>query len=500
MLSQKFTDQEGEPLSGIWANVVKYGLAVATIVFYATTLLHFSYTPDDTYIYLQYARNIALGNGFSFNAGVPSFGVTSPLWTFLISAGAWSKLDPFIVAKTFDLVFASLSIIQVFILAFVILRDRIFAVMAALLFSLDAWLLRWSGTGMETSMAILLTVLAVSYAYRNEYVVASFVCGVLTLVRPEAALLFLVIQADNFVNTTDYKPVLRIFVSSVGIYVGVLTPWLIFSYVQFGTVIPNTLLAKSGTFSLPGVFETLIESFRVLSVTQLIPLLLLIVGVVEAWRSPQWKARRVELFPLLWVAVLFFGYAVQNVQVVSRYLLPVVPFIIVYGLWGLKRITESWQLPTHRSIQVLLFVTILTVFQNQVVYQNQMIPHMKNFAAGMNHLKPMAYWLRTNAPTEATVLASDAGLLGYVSEKYLYDTAGLITPSVRKSFEGVGYDEGMVQSRYAAAVWPDFIVDRASSRARLRSDVIQPIMSVDFPGLGLNKPDTVFYTLYRVSK
>jgi hypothetical protein len=148
----------------------------------------------------------------------------------------------------------------------------------------------------------------------------------------------------------------------------------------------------------------------------------------------------------------------------------------------------------------LLFVTILTVFQNQVVYQNQMIPHMKNFAAGMNHLKPMAYWLRTNAPTEATVLASDAGLLGYVSEKYLYDTAGLITPSVRKSFEGVGYDEGMVQSRYAAAVWPDFIVDRASSRARLRSDVIQPIMSVDFPGLGLNKPDTVFYTLYRVSK
>ena len=495
-------DQGERVLSGFWSGMVKYGLAAAIVFFYITTILHFPYTPDDTYIYLQYAKNIANGDGFSFNTGMPSLGVPSPLWTFLISAGSFLRLDPYIVAKTFDLVFASLSIIQVFILGFVILRNKVFAVIAAILFSFDAWFLRWSGTGMETSLAILLTILVISYAYRNEYLVAAFVCAVLTLVRPEGILLFLVVQADNFLNSTDSKPVVRSFIASVGIYVGVLTPWLIFSYFHFGTVIPNTLAAKTGSgFSLPGVWETLLDSLQVVAATQLIPSLLLIVGVVEAWRSKQWAARRVELFPLVWIAALFGGYALENVQVVSRYLLPTIPLVIIYGMWGLKQIVESWGLPIHGGFQVAVFIALLTVFQSQVVYQKQMVPHMKNFTAGMNScLKPIAYWLRSNAGPDATVLTSDAGMLGYVSDKNFYDAAGLITPNLKRSFDGVTYDEGMLRKQYESVVRPDYIVDHSEFRERLKSESVRPVMSIEFPGWAISKTDTVFYTLYKVSK
>ncbi|MBI3006048.1 MAG: hypothetical protein HYY49_11640 [Ignavibacteriales bacterium] len=491
-----------EQLSAFWAGVVKYGLAVTVVFFYITTILHFSYTPDDTYIYLQYAKSIARGEGFSFNSGTPSLGVTSPLWTFLISVGSLLKLDPWVVAKTFDLVFASLSIIQIFILGVVILRDKVFAVIGAILFAFDAWFLSWSGSGMETSLGVLLAILAVSYAYRNEYLVAAFVTGVLTLVRPEGFLLFLVIQVDNFLNSTESKPVFRTFFASVAVYAGVLTPWMIFSYLSFGTIVSNTVMAKAGlVFSFENTWQTVLECFQIVAATQLAPALLLVVGVAEAFRSNHWRARKIELFPLVWIAALFLGYALQGVQVVSRYLLLIIPFVVLYGLWGLKQIMESWRLPAHRAYQLAAFIAVLAMFQNQMVYQLQMVPHMKNFISGMNSaLKPIAYWLRSNAPPDARVLTADVGILGYISEKRLYDVGGLITPEVRKSFNGLSYDEGMVRKLYESAVRPDYIVDRSSEKERLKSETHRPVMTVDFPGLSLSRPDTVFYTLYKLTK
>jgi len=46
---------------------------------------------DDTFIYMEYVDNALSGNGFVFNEGEKSYGVTSPLWTFLCtpSLGYW---------------------------------------------------------------------------------------------------------------------------------------------------------------------------------------------------------------------------------------------------------------------------------------------------------------------------------------------------------------------------------------------------------------------------
>src|SRR5260221_9240492 len=62
-------------------------LPLIVLLFYGTASLHFPYTPDDTYIYLQFARNATQGNGISFNAGEPTSGVTRTLWMFIISLG-----------------------------------------------------------------------------------------------------------------------------------------------------------------------------------------------------------------------------------------------------------------------------------------------------------------------------------------------------------------------------------------------------------------------------
>ena len=62
-------------------------------VLYAWVLLHYTggewiLPLDDTYIYLQYARNLAHGHFMQFNAGdPPTSGATSFLYPILLAAG-----------------------------------------------------------------------------------------------------------------------------------------------------------------------------------------------------------------------------------------------------------------------------------------------------------------------------------------------------------------------------------------------------------------------------
>ena len=39
---------------------------------------------DDSWIHMQFARNLAEGRGFSYNPGVPVSGSTAPLWTLAL--------------------------------------------------------------------------------------------------------------------------------------------------------------------------------------------------------------------------------------------------------------------------------------------------------------------------------------------------------------------------------------------------------------------------------
>ena len=41
---------------------------------------------DDTFIHLQYARNLREAGELAFNRGEPSLGATSPLWILLLAA------------------------------------------------------------------------------------------------------------------------------------------------------------------------------------------------------------------------------------------------------------------------------------------------------------------------------------------------------------------------------------------------------------------------------
>ena len=481
----------------VWRIVLQYGIGFVVLVFFVTASFHFRYTPDDTFIYLQYGKNIARGEGFSFNAGTPSYGIAGPLWALLIAAGTKLSLDPYIVAKTLDIAFAGLSIIGVLAFAFVVIRDRIYALVAALIFSFDAWFLRWSGSGMESSIAVLLVMLTLWYAYKKEYITSALVAGLLTLVRPEGMFLFVAVLVDCIVNGKQRAVAIRTMLESFLLYSVVVGSWLLYAWMQFGAIVPNILLVKSTDDN--SLWNSILSNFRIIGATQGLMGLFLVAGVIVALRKSQWRTLREDGFPLLWVLLVPLFYVVMNVQVVSRYLLLILPVVVVYGVWGIKRLEIASLVSPQRGLLVLLIVAGLSLGQNQFIYRMWVVPHMETFELGAEEcLKPIAYWLRSNAAAGSTVLTPDIGMVGYISERTVHEMAGLVTPDARQALSGVGYDEAMKQRRYEQAVHPDYVIDRSPVPERLATEGLVPVMTRTFSGHGLSNPELTYYTLYKV--
>jgi hypothetical protein len=238
---------------------------------------------------------------------------------------------------------------------------------------------------------------------------------------------------------------------------------------------------------------------KILGSTQALCSLALVAGLLVVWRSDGWKGIRLDLFAFLWIFLLAVSYVGMKVQVVSRYLLLVSPFIIIYGVWGIKKIGEAWKLSDRTALHLMVFLVIVNVGINQYLYRAAVVPHMNDFVEGMNNgLKPIAYWLREHTPENAIVLTPDVGLIGYISGRTMYDTAGLVSPAVKRAFAGVTYDEGMKERRYERVIQPDFILDRGAQPERLASQTLQPVMSNVFPSLGITQTKPVYYTLYRI--
>jgi hypothetical protein len=488
-------------LSPAWSLLIKYGMVATIAVFYGMALLHFEYTPDDTYIYMQYASQLAEGEGFAFNAGEPSYGVTGPLWALLIAAGAAMGVDPYMVSKTLDLVLACLAVMLIYMLAYVVVRDKAYAVFAPAMLAFDGWFLRWAGSGMETSLSVLLVLLCIWYVYQNEYPLGALSAAVLTLIRPEGALLFVVSQIDNFMNTRDWRPAAKSFGMSCLVYALVIVPWLVFAFVQFGSIIPNTFAAKTGGVSLTEAWMVGASVTEIVSSTQGLSLIALAIGFVVGLRHLGWRVVRIDFFPVVWLIALPLAYAVFNVQVVSRYLLMILPIIIIYGLWGMKRMEEAWRWSEGSARKAVVVFALLSVTVSQAVYWSRIVPHMEQFAVGMNEcIRPIAYWLRENTDAHATVLTPDVGMVGYISKRPMYDTAGLVTPEVKKAFGSLTYDEGMMEKRYESVVRPNYILDRGSEPERFGSEAMLPVMTMRFPSLGITKSGPVYYTLYRVAE
>ena len=160
---------------------------------------------DDTYIHLVYAKHFRDGQGLVFNPGQGVYGTTSPLWSLGLGVLGKTGIDLLTLAHVLALLFGALTVIAVarFLRRFMEScvgehgygagRAELAWALATIAFAGDAWLVRWSATGMETSLAVFLVTSGfASYVGRrpwgNRVLVPAAWWAVAALVRPEAML------------------------------------------------------------------------------------------------------------------------------------------------------------------------------------------------------------------------------------------------------------------------------------------------------------------------
>ena len=120
---------------------------------------------------------------------------------------------------------------------------------------------------METSLALFLLLLSF-LMYTKEGLtkkgvfISPVIIALLTLVRPEAVLLYVIFLIDFAVCIRANPKKIVFFVIP---YLALLAPWLIYAHLHFGTVVPNTFVAK-GTAPFLNVDTWYYSMFSVLKI------------------------------------------------------------------------------------------------------------------------------------------------------------------------------------------------------------------------------------------
>jgi hypothetical protein len=192
---------------------------------------------DESWIHLQFARNLAAGAGFSYNPGTPVAGSTAPLWTVLLGAGAFVASPSLAMVKAVG-VAATLAAALVTRRAALAwgARDDV-ALVAAIALTWMGPVVWGALSGMEVSLAALLVAAALRAHARDRALVTAVCAALAVLARPEALLLV------PFLAAARPLTVRRVAVFGA-VTTALVAPAVLFSLWTAGTPYPATAAAK----------------------------------------------------------------------------------------------------------------------------------------------------------------------------------------------------------------------------------------------------------------
>jgi len=408
---------------------------------------------DDAWIHFQFARNLALGNGFSFNPGYPVPGSTAPLWT-LILAGAYKVFgDGF---PLLGQILSSVTFFTTVLFTFLLGRDIIgkawAASLAAALVALNGRMAWAALSALEVGLFCTVTLLAVrtylSGRALGQYSLwAACLFGFSGLCRPDGYLLFALSVVDFSLSglsgngERDKAQWLRkLPVWPAVLFLAIVSPYLVFSLVTTGHLLPSTYQAKATVdFALDFNFLSVAAKYLILDNPLFLPFFA--VGIV--FLIPQ--------APLIamWCVTLPLAYALMHAIPYQhgRYLMPLIPFNALVGVWGLLKTMRmatlrGWvpRTPTRRTLAVLgVVLSVGTAWRLPLMSQE--------YAANVVDINTMhvafGKWLLTNTSPDDIIAVNDIGAIGYISERFVVDLAGLISPEVIPTLRGPDPTSGL---------------------------------------------------------
>ncbi|HKI03701.1 MAG TPA: hypothetical protein VKK31_17105 [Thermoanaerobaculia bacterium] len=430
---------------------------------------------DDSWIHLQFARNLAHGLGLSYNPGELVTGSTAPLWTALLALLFPLPGDVTPWVKLLGVVLYLAGIDATWRLARELDLGRGLSALAAALTLATSWLV-WSAlSGMEIPLFVLLSLWGMILHLREladpaRPPLSLAVLAVAVLARPEGLLLLLLALADRLLSF-GRPPSPKTLLAGAALAVCALAgPFLFYAWAG-GSVLPTTYAAKGG-----GEIRGLLPDFRYLAnVLGLFfrpqPWTTLLAGAgAVALAARLGTPRGRGLLPALWLFGLPLAYSLltpgptKMLGNFGRYYFPLFPVLAILGVIGLEPAVLALAARLRsRSARlalgalgaaVLLAPTLAVLVQGERFYaQNVANVHESDVA--------IARWLATRLPPDALLAVNDIGAIKYFLPNPVLDLASIATPEIgrevqRATAAGVPWSDALLAA--LARRQPDYVV------------------------------------------
>lgn len=368
---------------------------------------------DDAYITFRYARNIATGYGYVYNPEEYIQGTSTPLFTLLLAFVAWLGADIPTASTIIGAISVTLTVVMVFF-ALRSLQSSVAGIVGVAFMLTSSAYMSIATDGMETATYIFFIALSF-YLFITGYENLSFlVASFCLLIRLDGAAVLLSLtiiswwRQKAFPYTNLLIPVLLI-----GLWFG-------FSYTYFGSVFPNSLLAKQYHTN-----HDLISSWMLSETMRVSPLywFLALSGVYLALRKVESK-----LLPIaIWAGVYLFAYSVAEIEGYPWYFTPIllcIMFAAAYGLGGIVLAISSDK-PYHNT-QLIMGCVLLVIGILPVLRTASREPF------GYGILEKARYdgavYAANHIPKDATIVAGGIGMIGWFTNNRIIDALGLVSP------------------------------------------------------------------------
>ena len=442
------------------------GLALLVFAVYAFTSISIGggqpiMPLDDAYIHFQYAHQIAVGQPYIYNPGLPATsGATSFLYPYLLAIG------DFIGFRGLNLGLWAMGIgaVSLALSAYLICRMLLLvapyglALIFAAAFLLDGWIDWHFMSGMETGVAILFALLTVYAVLARRYRLSIFAMTLFALIRPEGGLLAVIAALVVLLQAMQTIPVrgrfglprfwlwrrewLLLFVPVLAVGVQPLINLLL-----TGSPVASGNAAKSLFGIIPSdmgviagrIFSNFVRMWREFLTGYLYVFAMALIGLAAMLRDKRFRLPAVMLG--LWL--LAGTAAISTLDTAfwhfKRYQMPLIALFFPLAGWGwtfvytrlrrrMRRIEPSRLAPVLAVFGVLIAVSISSLLYNTL---DLLSDYALNVGYVVAQPLQMARWLAANTPEDARIAVHDVGMMRYIAGRTTIDIVGLTTPMRR---------------------------------------------------------------------
>ena len=403
-----------------------------------------TFPTDDAFINLHNARVLRLGHDDTY-AGVPALvGATSGVHLALL-AGIERIIQPDAAALfVLGALTGVLYVLGVFGIAINAGCSRPEATLIALSGLVIAGVIFQLMNGMDTGLAMTAVAWNIKLITdkRRSYWLP-ILCGLMPFIRPELSFLSAGSMLILF-RESGRSPRFKTAAAGLGILAA--APFLVWYWIDTGSLIPNTVGAKTYFFAERYADWTDKARFILTALAYAVVASFPLVLCFRAMR-PRAVALLLTLFAAVFLASFFWRFPGGLVHNGGRYLyvfLPILLFAIACGL------TSSFRRQTLRLAAIAILFLPLGFLAQWSDYRT----HLRG---DRQSLIDLVSWMDANLTERPTVMVHDAGYAAYAGHVPLVDLVGLKTPAASAIHKALTYPSvGRLRSDAVAQIAADF--------------------------------------------